>query len=201
MGMQLALLDNEQWWGGLTDDGIRMPFGAGPEGLPVSRNLAESLNGNQGVPLLISNKGRYVWSEQLYIDGDGDSLKLGEGFGDLRGVYREVSGRYFKASGTMPDRLLFTAPQYNTWIEMLYEPTQIKVLRYADSILEQGLAPGVLMIDDNWMELYGDWRFHTGRFPDPQAMIEELHRKGSGSCRTFRRTASCTASCAKAACC
>ena len=34
------------------------------------------------------------------------------------------------------------------------------------------------MIDDNWQEDYGTWKFHPARFPDPTAMIDTLHQWG-----------------------
>jgi len=40
------------------------------------------------------------------------------------------------------------------------------------------MPPGILMIDDNWQEDYGKWNFHKGRFPDPKAMMKELHELG-----------------------
>jgi alpha-glucosidase len=52
------------------------------------------------------------------------------------------------------------------------------VLKYAHAIVDNGLPPGVLMIDDNWQEDYGKWTFHPGRFPDPKAMMKELHALG-----------------------
>ena len=69
----------------------------------------------------------------------------------------------------MPDAALFAAPQYNTWIEMLYEPTQARTLAYAEAILAHDMPPGVLIIDDNWHEAYGTFCFHPGRFPRPKA--------------------------------
>ena len=52
------------------------------------------------------------------------------------------------------------------------------------------------MIDDNSQDS-GKWTFHPGRFPDPQAMMNELHasasRSWSGSARLSARTATCTA--------
>jgi alpha-glucosidase (family GH31 glycosyl hydrolase) len=78
----------------------------------------------------------------------------------------------------MPDPLNFTSPQYNSWIEMQYEPTQEKILNYARQIRENGLPPGVLMIDDNWFEDHGNWQFHGGRFHDPAAMVRQLHNDG-----------------------
>jgi alpha-glucosidase len=34
------------------------------------------------------------------------------------------------------------------------------------------------MIDDNWQLDYGTWRFHPGRFANPRAMVDELHKLG-----------------------
>ena len=57
------------------------------------------------------------------------------------------------------------------------EPTQAKVLAYADAVLAHGMPPGVLMIDTNWAEHYGSFRFHRGRFPDPAGMCAALHAR------------------------
>lgn len=92
-------------------------------------------------------------------------------------MYPEPS---FRLLHKIPEELLFTAPQYNLWIELLYEPTQEKVLQYARKVLDLGMPPGVIMIDDNWHEPYGTWVFHSGRFPDPARMVQELHAMGLG---------------------
>jgi hypothetical protein len=41
-----------------------------------------------------------------------------------------------------------TRPRYNSWIEMPYAPSQEGVLGYVDELLDAGVPPGVLMIDD-----------------------------------------------------
>ncbi len=78
----------------------------------------------------------------------------------------------------MPAEQMFTAPQYNTWMEMPYRPTQEAVLAYARGILDAGFPPGLLMIDDRWSRDYGAWQFDGAAFPDPAAMIEQLHAWG-----------------------
>jgi len=60
--LQLTLEDGEKWWGGFTTDGKLMPFGSGP----LSRDLYGNNQGNQAQPLLISNMGRFVWSEKPF---------------------------------------------------------------------------------------------------------------------------------------
>ncbi len=60
----------------------------------------------------------------------------------------------------------------------MYDQNQRDVLKYAHAIVDNGLPPGVLMIDDNWQEDYGKWTFHPGRFPDPKAHDERTARPG-----------------------
>ena len=55
-------LPGERWWGGATALGSKMPFG---NELP-SFNLFNQNNNNQVSPLLLSNKGRYIWSDQPF---------------------------------------------------------------------------------------------------------------------------------------
>ncbi|MFZ4727015.1 MAG: glycoside hydrolase family 31 protein, partial [Paludibacter sp.] len=76
------------------------------------------------------------------------------------------------------DSLLFTAPQYNTWIELNYNHNQADILKYAKAIIDNGMPPGVFMIDDTWQEDYGMWDFHPGRFPNPKEMVNQLHAMG-----------------------
>ncbi|GAA4969234.1 glycoside hydrolase family 31 protein [Yinghuangia aomiensis] len=184
MPLVLPLLPGERWWGGASAEGRSMPYAAG-----YCFDLRDLL-GNQGMPLLLSNRGRWVHGTGTFTFAVGEDaltvtphrpgavVEYGSGFGDLRGAYRDALARYYPASGTRPAALLFTAPQYNLWIETVFEPTQQKVLDYAERLLAEGFPPGVLMIDDQWSNDYGNWTFHPGRFPDPAGMVAELHRLG-----------------------
>jgi hypothetical protein len=53
----LTLLEAESFWGGCVTDGRSMPFGAAD----FERDLYGDTRGNQAQPLLISDRGRYVW--------------------------------------------------------------------------------------------------------------------------------------------
>jgi alpha-glucosidase (family GH31 glycosyl hydrolase) len=182
--LEIDILEGEYWWGGIVQDGIFMPY----KETSFTRDLYREQLGNQSTPLLLSSKGRYIWGEEpfaycfesnkLIIDSNSDEIILSEDHQNLRGAFLHASKDYFPPDGKYPDPLLFTVPQYNTWIEMMYEPTQEKVLAYAQSILDNGMPPGVLTIDDNWQEDYGVWNFHAGRFPEPKIMIDTLHKMG-----------------------
>jgi alpha-glucosidase (family GH31 glycosyl hydrolase) len=183
--VQLELLPGEYWWGGLSVDGHQMPYDATTS---LERNLLGDNRGNQANPVLVSSKGRYVWSEMPYryrfedgilsVDERLGALHVGDGGDSLAEGFAMVSAKYFPSNGKIPDPLLFTAPQYNTWIELIYNQNQKDILGYADAILSNGYPSGVLMIDDNWQESYGDWTFAADRFDDPKGMIRHLHAGG-----------------------
>jgi alpha-glucosidase (family GH31 glycosyl hydrolase) len=180
--LTLPLVADTAWWAGIVVHGDRMPMRAG-----YTADLRAETYGNQAQPLLLSNRGHVVWSDEpftvaastreLRIEGTAPLISLRSGT-TLRDAYLAASRRFFPASGRIPDSLLFAAPQYNTWIELMYDQNQVDVLKYARGIREHGLPPGVLMIDDNWQEDYGRWRFHPGRFRDPKVMIDSLHAMG-----------------------
>lgn len=182
--LKLELLPNEAWWGGATTLGSQMPFGS----KPLDINLDGNNRGNQYAPLLISSKGRYVWCDKAFafalkdgtlrVTSPGNAISYGRSGQSLRDAFRYASKAFFPPDGKLPDLALFAAPQYNTWIELMYDQNQKDVLKYAHAIVDNGLPPGVLMIDDNWQEDYGKWNFHPGRFPDPKAMMRELHGLG-----------------------
>ncbi|MFD3444709.1 glycoside hydrolase family 31 protein [Microbacteriaceae bacterium 4G12] len=186
------------------DDGVHMPFGesAFTRALGVERSGADdprdtpdptaaetarqALSSNQSAPLLLSNAGRILWSDEAFTFSFGDGMLrvsgrdvvLGRGGSSLRDAFRSASARFFPPSGRTPARELFAGPQYNTWIEQPYTPTQEGVLRYVRGLLDAGLPPGVVMIDDAWSPDYGTWRFDESRFPDPAAMTAQLHEWG-----------------------
>ncbi|MDQ8201189.1 glycoside hydrolase family 31 protein [Pelagicoccus enzymogenes] len=114
----------------------------------------------------------------LTIDETKGKVFVGKGGDSLDRAFEAASTKYFPANGEIPDPLLFTAPQYNTWIELIYNQNEKDILSYADAILGNEYPAGVMMIDDNWQRSYGDWRFRTDRFKDPKAMIRSLHDSG-----------------------
>jgi alpha-glucosidase (family GH31 glycosyl hydrolase) len=174
---------NEHWWIGITNHGHLMPLRDG-----YSANLLANIYGNQGQPLLLSSNGRVVWSDEPFkISFQSNTIHLVKAQGEfnvskhgntLREAYLFATEHYMKPSGKMPAEFLFTNPQYNTWIELLYNQNQKDVLSYARAVKDNGFPPGVVMIDDNWQYDYGVWNFRADRFPDPKAMIDTLHQWG-----------------------
>lgn len=180
----LAILPDEGWWGGLVNEGHIMPYGKSD----FTFNLYGDNDGNQALAFLISNKGRYVWSEkpfqfrfqnnQLTIDKTNGIVVYGQNGSTLKEAYLDASNKFFPATGIWPDSLLVKSPQYNLWIELLYNPNQTDVQSYANTVLEKGWPAGVIMIDDNWTNYYGQFDFDRVKFPDPKALITRLHSQG-----------------------
>ncbi len=174
---------NVAWWGGVVNHGAAMPIANG-----YSANLLANNYGNQVQPLLLSSRGDVLWCPEpisfamtnntLRVSSKSGKVEQSSGGGTLRAACQFAREKYFPPSGKMPDEALFAHPQYNTWIELMYDQNQRDVLKYAHAIVANGFEPGVLMIDDNWQEDYGKWTFHPGRFPDPKAMMQELHGLG-----------------------
>jgi alpha-glucosidase (family GH31 glycosyl hydrolase) len=178
----IPLLPGEHWWGGCVHDGASMPFPAG-----FTRKLIDQ-RGNQVQPLLVSDRGRWVWCEEpfafsvgaeaLSVDGGAATVQTGAPGGGLRGACLDASRRFFPPAGRIPDPRLFTRPQYNTWTELIYDQSEAGVLRYAEAIVANRFPTGVLMIDDGWQLGIGQWEFHPGRFRDPAGMVRRLHELG-----------------------
>jgi len=183
--IKISVENDEYWWGGVSSLGYQTPYDKNSE---FSLNLFGDNKGNQAQPLLLSSKGRYVWSESpieygisngvLTVSCDHGKICSGTKGNNLRSAYNYVSNKYFPSNGEIPDELLFTHPQYNTWIELMYDQNQEDILKYAQSIIDKGFPPGVIMIDDNWQEDYGIWDFSARRFSDPKGMMKKLHDMG-----------------------
>lgn len=181
--VKIILDKDEIVWAGVIRDGHLMPFSG-----DYKMDFYANNKSNQLQPLILTNKGKYVWSEMPYrfeikgneiiITDPNKTLVTGKAGNSLAEVQRFVSGKFFPPSGLLPDTLLFAAPQYNTWIELNFNQNQADILKYAHAIIDNGLPTGVLMIDDTWQEDYGLWNFHPGRFPNPKKMIEQLHEMG-----------------------
>lgn len=180
----ITILENEKWWGGAVLDGRNMPF----KEVKFVYNQDANCKTNQAQPLFISNKGRFIWSEsplrieitreRIIVEAKSGEVITGKQGETLKDAFLYASRQFFPPSGRTPDPLLFTNPQYNTWIELQYNQNETDILKYAEAIIKNGFPAGVIMIDDNWQDRYGTWNFDCEKFSDPKGMIEKLHSMG-----------------------
>lgn len=173
-------MHSTSWWGASVGLGHEQPY----TNLPAFDLATQDAN-NQLVPLFLSSDGEYMWSDGAFrfeaVNGEikpSVPLSVVKAGKSLREVYLAAQARYFPANGQLPDTLFFTMPQYNTWIELMYNQNQADILRYAHAVVDNGFPAGVLMIDDNWQRYYGNFEFKAERFPDAKGMMDELHALG-----------------------
>lgn len=179
----IDILPDEKWWGGVTKQGSYMPYITSP-----LIDLRNDNFDNQASPFLVSNKGRYIWSDapfvyqfkdnKIHITSSEEQVKVTIAGNTLRETYLAACKAHFNPSGEVPPHILFNKPQYNTWIELMYDQSQAGVLDYAKNIIANGMPSGILMIDDNWQKYYGNFEFKKETFPEPKALMSELHAMG-----------------------
>jgi len=182
---RIPSLSDEKWWGGFVGYGHEMPFASSTRMFNLSR---ENFN-NQIVPLFVSNQGRYIWSDDPFrFKFSSDTLIIFSNYKKnievisagttLHDAYMSASKKHFPPTGKIPEQVFFSKPQYNTWIELMYDQNQDDILKYANDAIKNGFPPGIFMIDDNWQKYYGNFEFKNDKFPDPKAMTDSLHAMG-----------------------
>ena len=186
-------LEGEVWYGAYTAKAYcntpfdKIQFQPYPSEF-AKKDLSRDNNGNQAAPLLMSNVGRYIWSDEpfafelkqgnLLLYSNHEKIIAVQAGTCLRDAYVEAMRKHFPPTGQTPDMLMFKMPQYNTWIELGRNQNQKDILKYATDIIENGFPTGVFMVDDQWAKDYGCFEFDPIKFPDPKAMVNELHGKG-----------------------
>ena len=97
--------------------------------------------------------------------------------GDVRAATEMALGTH-EPPGSAPHPEVLRDPIWTTWARYHKKVDQGKVLRYAREICDRGLGRSVMEIDDMWQTRYGDLAFNRKKFPDPKAMVNELHALG-----------------------
>jgi len=182
MQYTFRMLEGECWWGGTSVDGLKMPLDKNAD---LRHDFRVSCP-NQTMPMFLSNRGRCIWSEEPFAvtvkEGefliDGTEVVMEQYGSTLRDAYVGAQAAHFPPSGNELPEEFFRGPQYNTWMQHTYNPTQEKVMQYAREILDNGFAPGILIIDEGWQKEYGLWEYDPIKFPDPKKMADELHEMG-----------------------
>lgn len=183
--LKFKMLPNEYWYGADVNSGWRLPMHSGTIGL-YDTTLITSYN--QANTVWVSSKGRYIWSDEGYkasfkagtvtCKSKTAEIKLYDGFENLRGAFLAASAAHFPPDGKRPNDMMIKAPQYCTWIHLSTNQNQKDILEFAKEIIDCGMTPGEMLIDDGWQRNFGDWHFREEAFPDPKKMIEELHEMG-----------------------
>ena len=193
--LTVQMLPGESWWGGMDNPYAWQILEAGGNyTFPMNAttvavfDFTKETYGNNCVPFFVSTAGRYIWCESplkaefktgtITLEST-SKIDLVTAGSNLKEAYLAAAAAHFPASGILPPEEFITRPQYNTWIELIYNQNQEDILRYAHAIKDNGFPTGaVFMVDDNWQKYYGNYDFKPERFPDPKAMMDELHGMG-----------------------
>jgi alpha-glucosidase len=148
--VSVPMLPGEHWWAGVISHSHQMPFTAESS---YRFDFDGDTAGNQGQPLLLSDKGRFLWCDEPFafqiaegrINAQSKTAPVVTGApgATLREAFQYVSHRFFAPSGKTPHPDLFLHPQYNTWIELTYNQNQSDVLTYARAIGANGFPAGI----------------------------------------------------------
>lgn len=88
---------------------------------------------------------------------------------------KEILERYTEATGRAP---AFPADCMGLWQCKLRYRTQEEVLSVARAYKKEGIKIDIIVIDFFHWTVQGDWKFDKKYWPDPKAMVDELHSMG-----------------------
>ncbi len=182
--IKIEVLDGEKWYGAATARGHLMPFSDGMDVIDLNKRHFS----NQAAPFLVSSRGRYVWSEKpfafaikdgvLNLTSKFEQISLVSAGDNLKEAYLLASRKHFPADGKIPPEEFFRKPQFNTWIEMMYNQNQVGIENYVRAISENKFPCGVLMVDGGWDRYYGMLDFRKDRFSDVKKLNKMIHDMG-----------------------
>ena len=91
------------------------------------------------------------------------------------GSYREILSEYADLTGHAPKLPEWAA---GFWQCRLRYESQEELLAVAREYARRGVPLSVIVVDFFHWTRFGDWRWDSGRWPDPEAMISELQDMG-----------------------
>jgi len=184
-------LDGERWWGAVVEKGHLQPYLDFDSGRREGGPYDLGVQGSCGftAPLLLSSKGRYVWSDRPFAFSFKDGvLSIVSKYGKvepvvagktLRDAYLSACRAHFPFDGREPAELMFTKPQFNNWIEtVVLGINQENAEKFVDALHESGFPCGVVMIDGGWQRYHGCRDFNPDTFPDPVRLFDKIHDYG-----------------------
>ena len=184
--LEVKLQSGEKWWGLVVNTGnITLPFE-----LPFTINTATLSPTLYKANMLLSNRGRYIWSATpLTVSYDGKKLTVvANGAAQapavhksgrtLREAYLMCCHKNFPPKELSAPELLFGAPIYELGGEDALLYTQSDVEAFADMLIERGAPGGTILLPMGWNSPSGAPTSDLEAFPTPKDMVEKLHAKG-----------------------
>ena len=92
-------------------------------------------------------------------------------------MFLTAARNFWNIPTSIPNARLFQLPSWSTWASFKWGISTDVLLEYAHNISMMGFQGNHMVIDDGWMQHYGDFKFSTSSFPEPSQLIKELKRK------------------------
>lgn len=184
----------EHWYGGAVNLGEEQPWTDSSDTCnrrygKRDYDLSVDCWGGGVMPFLVSDRGRYVWSEgpfkfrfekgTLRIESNVEKVSVTKAGETLREAYLAGTRAHFPFSGKTPPAEFFTKPQFNNWIEIFLHGVNQEVSeKYVRDLAASGFPCGVFMTDGGWMKYHGSELFDEIKFPDPVRYFDLIRTNG-----------------------
>ncbi len=185
---EIKPIKGEKWWGLVVDtDHISIPFST-----PFTLNTAECSPATYRADMMLSNRGRYVWSDSpLMVSFDGAKIvvsavspnattkpvvqKAGR---SLREAYLMCCHKNFPPKAIAAEKALFGAPIYELGGPESILYTQQDVVDFVDMLEKRNVPKGTILIPQGWRSSTGTITFDVEAYPSPKVLIDDLHSRG-----------------------
>ena len=131
---------------------------------------------NASLPMTFFVGSRFYPRHEVAVEGDGLDMFFffGPSLKRIQGAYTELTGR----APMVPEWT------FGLWVSRISYMSQEEVLETARRIRRGRWPADVIHLDTGWFakDWQCDWRFDGRRFPDPEAMIRELHEANLRIC-------------------
>ncbi len=191
---KIRLNPGERWFGAAVNLGCRQPWTEKSNERDVryrtsDYDLEVSCWGGGVMPFLLSDQGRYVWSDgpfkfrfaggELRIESNKEKVGVVQAGQTLKDAYLAGSATHFRFTGGTPPAEFFTKPQFNNWIEIFLHGVNQEVSeKYVRDLAASGFPCGVFMTDGGWMKYHGAELFDDIKFPDPLRYFDLIRAQG-----------------------
>lgn len=171
---EIPLLAGERWWG-VSVEGAPWDAGQSPE-MPFRTTM------------LVSSGGRYLWSaepfnadlddDQMAVTSEYEKVEAQKAGKTLREAYLICVHKNLTLPAQLPAMEFFTQPVYRPMQYWGRVWGQDEIMEYARKVVGEGLPAGTIILPEEWASWNVPFAFQPELFPDPKAMVEELHKMG-----------------------
>jgi alpha-glucosidase (family GH31 glycosyl hydrolase) len=94
-------------------------------------------------------------------------------------LHQYIMERFYPTpSKQAPQEDLFKLPIYSSWGHFKQNINQDKILSYVNSLNDQGLEKGLVLLQEGWEYKHGDIEFDHIRFPNASGMVDVIQQMG-----------------------